>query len=230
MGILDRIRRFLYQGFIPVTKSLILLSGIVFFGGLIFKEIYNYLVLIPDTVFQLPWTLITYPLVNPEPLSLIFALLWFWFVGGSLERSWGSWNYGLFALLVTLTTGVLMTAAGIFLGVEVVVRDFWLPLVALTWAWAGIFPDREVLLWGIIPLRAQWLAWITAAIVFFSYIHPHWLLGFASISGILVVYFFRGSGPFSRGVRYWAWSHGLSGWLDNRRQKARRKRLKVIKH
>lgn len=238
----NKFKRFIYQGSIPVTKIIMVLTGVLFllYYGLqllnleLFADLF---ILTPASIFHSPWALITYPLVNPDPLALLFGLLWLWFIGGNLERAWSSWSYLSFIFLVTVVTGIMMMlVAWYFLGGAFAVSGLWLPLVAITWAWAGIYPDRELLFWGIIPLHAEWLAWINAAFIFFQYARPlyppyHWLMGLASLSGILVVYMFRGK-TLSHGLRYWAWSHGISlrGRLEKRRRNARKNKFKVIKH
>lgn len=197
-----------------------------------YESVIGLFTLTPANVFHTPWTLITYPLINTDPLGLIFGLLWLWFIGGTLERSWGSWAYFLFTFVVTLITGLAMTVvAWLFMDPFFVIADLWLPLVAITWAWAGIYPDRELLFWGIIPIKAEWLAWINALFIFIRYVRSHWLMGLASICGILVVYLFRGR-SLGHGLRYWAWNHGISlrGWLQKRRHEAKKRKFKIIKH
>jgi membrane associated rhomboid family serine protease len=232
-----RFKRFIYQGSIPVTKTIMVLTGIFFllYYGLQLLNIElsgDWFILTPASIFHFPWTLITYPFINPDPLALLFSLLWLWFIGGSLERIWSSWTYATFIFWVSVVTGIIMMlVAWYFLGGVFAVSGLWLPLVAITWAWAEIYPDREMLFWGIIPVRAKWLAWIEAALTFYLYARSHWLMGLASLSGILVVYLFRGK-KSGHGLRYWAWSHGFSfqGWREKRRREARRKKLKIIKH
>jgi membrane associated rhomboid family serine protease len=230
-----QIKRFLYQGFIPVTKSIMALTGVTFllYWGLQLLGLGTYagfLVLTPGNVIHLPWTLVTYPLLTPDPLGLLFGLIWLWFVGGNLERSWGSWLYLGFILSVTIVTGIVMSLVGwIFLGGMLAISDLWLPLVAVTWAWAWIYPEREMLFWGIIPIKAIWLAWINAAIIFFYYARTHWLLGLASISGILVVYLFRDRGKgTSLGYRTGNPRWGVKDWLEKRRRNARKKKFRVL--
>ena len=101
----------------------------------------------------------------------------------------------------------------------------WLPLVGITWAWAKVYPEREILIWGIIPVKATWLAWIDAGMTFFNYwqVNRNLLFGLASISGIVLVYLFGDPGKLGRGLRYRSWRR------DDRYPKRRRNRLKIIK-
>ena len=238
-----RLRRFLYQEFTPVTKTVALLSGAVFLLTAIipgFGILAGFIVLDPLNGFFKPWTLVTYPLFNGgvrEFFSIIFGIIWLWFVGGSLERSWGSKTYGLFLFLTTLVTGVFMSLLSfIHLGPDIYIYGLWLPLAGLTWAWAEIEPDRELLFWGIIPLKARWLAWISAVTTFFNFFRGNSLLGqilsgLAAVSGIAIAYLFTGNGPFSRGYRYYAWQRKASPsrWGEDKQRKPGRKRFRVIK-
>lgn len=220
---------FLYKDFIPVTKGLILLGGVFFILFHLYRPLHSLVALNPFTFLRYPWTLLTYPLANSEILSLLFAVLWLWFIGGSLERSWGTQTYGFFLFLVTLVTGLAMALVSrFFVRFPIQIAGFWLPLTAITWAWAEIFRGQELLFWGLIPIKAEWLAWIQAALTFFSYFNLHWLLGVASISGIAVVYLFRNNGPFAHGFRYWLWQKGFSLKGLTRGFRRKRRRLRVV--
>lgn len=230
-------RRFLYKEFSPITKGLLLSAGIISLLSWLYGLIGNLLSLQPVWLFFRPWTLITYPLVNRVSLSLLFAVLWFWYIGGSLERGWGSQSYAIFLTLVTLVTGAAISlVSALFFNGRIGVNGLWLPLVGLTWAWAELHPDWEVLFWGLFPIRAKLLAWILAGSAFLTHLQAGTgisglLLGLASVSGITVVYLFSGGGPFSRGVRYWAWQKGFSyeGWKDKMKERFRKRRLRRIK-
>ncbi|NLC52508.1 MAG: hypothetical protein GX770_00885 [Firmicutes bacterium] len=227
-------RRFLHREYIPITKGLIVLSLTLFIA-------HHLLSLLRINLFSLfyfptlrwlwrPWTLLTYPIVN-RSLGDLFALLWLWFIGGSLERSWGGQTYGLILGLVTGVTSLAFSLVSWFFGVNIYLTGLWLPLTGLTWAWAKLYPDRELLFWGLFPIKAQWLAWIHAGLIFFNYLGYNLFFAVAAVSSIAVAYLFTGHGPFARGVRYWAWTHNYpgKGWSERMKNKWRRRRLKVMK-
>ena len=221
-----RLKRFLYQEFTPVTKGFIgvaLLSFIAIFisSSLRIFPLGFFLELRTDRILLAPWTSITYPLAN-DLLSVVFASIWLWFTGGELERTWGSWRYGVFLTLIILATGFVMSSVSAVAGVYTTVSGLWLPLVGLTWAWAELNPFREVLLWGIVPVKSRWLAWIHAGLNLITYSGVNLFLGLASVSSIIIVYLFLPKGPF--GKRKKAFS-------NSRQQikKERRNRLRVIK-
>jgi len=242
-------RRFLYRDFIPITKGIMVLCVAVFAAHHVLSifriNLFSLLRLINVHWYLRPWTLLTYPLVNSDLLSLIFGLFWFWYIGGSLERSWSGQTYGFFLGLATVVTGLAFILVSMVVGriglagiqVSMVFHrigsaGLWLPLTGLTWAWAKNYPDRELLLWGLFPLKAQWLAWFQAGLVFYQYFISYNLaFALAAISSIAVVYLFSGRGPFTHGVRYWAWTHNFpgKGWTGKVREKWRKRKLKVVK-
>lgn len=226
-----RFKRFIHEGAIPFTKLVLVLSGSTFILTLVFESIKiisinSLLALVPVNLPEFFWTFLTYPLVNPnyDFLTLIFSCLWLWFIGGSLERTWGTRMYGTFFILVTLVTGGAMALAAIITHrAGFPITGLWLPLVGITWAWATVYPEREVMIWGIFPIKAFWLAWIDAGLTFFSYLQVNILLALASISGIILVYLFGNAGRLGRGLSYRSWRR------EERYPKKRRGRLRIIK-
>ncbi|MCL6589494.1 MAG: rhomboid family intramembrane serine protease [Firmicutes bacterium] len=222
-----RLKRFLYQEFIPVTKGIAIVSGAIFLIGLLFRQLNALIQLAPGYILNMPWTVLTFPFANNDILGIIFGILWLWMIGGELERSWGSKSYGLFVFLVALATGVAMGGVGFLWAKWISIGGIWLPLLGITWAWAENAPDREVQFWGIIPIKARWLAWIEAVITFCIYAQYNILLGLASLAGILVAYLFLGKNPLKRrGYGYGGWNRGYGKGQSNR---ARRNKFRVIK-
>jgi membrane associated rhomboid family serine protease len=221
-----QMKRYFNQSSIPLTKALLATGAAVFVMGLAVPQILDLLALSSFSLTGRFWGLLTYPLVNPEFFSLLFALLWLWFIGGSLEQIWGTRRYGLFVLLVTAVTGVAMALVESWvIRFPQPIFGFWLLSVGMTWAWAELFPEREILFWGIIPIQARWLAWLNALMIFFSYFRVHWLLGLAALSGILVAYLYtakRGGGYRGGGGRR------PQNWREDRERRAKRSRFRVI--
>ena len=224
MDYFTRIKRFLLEGFMPVTKATAILAGIISLLCFAFPPLASLFVLNPANFLFRPWAIFTYPLVDQVSFSLLFAVIWLWFIGGSLERTWGSYKYLRFQLAVTALPGVLMlliTRLGV---VSVPFFSLWLPLVGTTWAWAEIYPDRELLFMGIVPVKARWIGWLEVILTFISYSHIHILLGLISISGITMFYIFRNAGRHR-------WGHGpafkkkMAEWQHRRKKE----KFKIVK-
>ncbi len=224
-----KFRRFFNEGAIPFTKSILALSGLCFILSLLFEglnivNVSRLLALVPANLPGFFWAFLTYPLVNHDFITLILSGLWLWFIGGSLERTWGTRMYGFFFILVTLVTGGAMALAAIITKIAgYPIIGLWLPLVGITWAWAAVYPEREVMFWGIVPIKALWLAWIDAGITFFNYLQVNFIFALASISGIILVYLFGDTGKLGRGLHYRSWRQ------EGRYSKNRRHRLRIIK-
>lgn len=228
---LTRLKRFIYRDFDPVTKSVMVGAGLLYvlallLSGLQWLDLNRLLWLNPANALLFPWTIWTYPLVNPDLLNLIFAGFWLWFIGGSLERSWGSKRYGWFWLLNVGVTGLVFTVVGFAFEAAIPVYGLWLPAVGLTWAWAKLNPNQELLLWGMIPIKAKWLAWLEVGLTFFTYFNSpqnpffNLLFGLAAVSGVAVAHFFRGDHPFD--------GSGRRG-REAAARRMRRSRFRVIK-
>lgn len=113
-------------------------------------------------------------LANPLDLFLVMIMLMFYFsLGTSLERVWGTWRYNVY-----IFTGMLLTVAASFLcmGVYYLVLDGMTPEYAkflfslgatlfstyyvnmsIFLAYSVTFPNAEVLLMLVIPVKVKWL-------------------------------------------------------------------------
>lgn len=102
------------------------------------------------------WRLLTFVLL-PPPMNIIFAFFaWYMFylMGSALEHQWGAFRYTLF-----LFTGWAMTVGATFLMPGMYASNVFLGgSVFLAFAW--LFPDFEIYLFFILPIRIKWLALI----------------------------------------------------------------------
>jgi membrane associated rhomboid family serine protease len=106
-----------------------------------------------------PWRFVTY-LFIPTSMRLIwifFTLYWTWLIGTNLENEWGAFKLNLYYLVGALGTTVAAYLAGPQGGL-------WLNL-SLFFAFATIFPNYELLLFFIVPMRVKWLALLSLGLV-----------------------------------------------------------------
>lgn len=119
------------------------------------------------------WTFLTYPLAFPPGgggfLYLVLECFWLFMIGTQLER----WLrpagllvsfFGYAALSAALAWLVHLTS-----GADFVLSGPLLPVASLTCVWAGRNPDSPILLFGIIPLAAKWIALLLALGALFAY-------------------------------------------------------------
>jgi membrane associated rhomboid family serine protease len=103
------------------------------------------------------WRLFTLPF-DPPRQSLIFTLFaWYFFymMGSTLEQHWGAFRYNAYLLL-----GCILTIAASFLFPGYPVSNTFLG-GSIFLAFATLFPDYQILLFFILPVRIKWLALLT---------------------------------------------------------------------
>ena len=148
---------------------IVLISAGVFIIGGTGSGLFEFMIFRPD-LFETGqvWRLITWiflPL-NSGILFVAIALYFYYFIGSTLEREWGTAKftvYYIFGILLNIIYGFVMWYAA---GVYVPVVPMYLNL-SMFFAFATLFPDVTVRLFFIIPIKVKWLALINA--VFFVY-------------------------------------------------------------
>ena len=95
-------------------------------------------------------------------LWLFFSFYIFFLMSNALERQWGTFRFNLFIL-----SGYLLTVVMCFLSPSsIIINTFFLGGVFL--AFATLFPDFQLLLFFILPVKVKWLGWLTAGLYLFT--------------------------------------------------------------
>ena len=114
------------------------------------------------------WRLVTFVFVPlGSGVLLLLELYFYWFIGSALEREWGTAKFSLFYLagvVLNILFGFLALAAG---DKSVLVTMRYVHL-SLFFAFATLYPNLQVLLFFIIPIKVKWLAWVDAALFAWS--------------------------------------------------------------
>ncbi|MFW5991979.1 MAG: rhomboid family intramembrane serine protease [Halanaerobiaceae bacterium] len=124
------------------------------------------LVLIPSAVLKGEvWRLITYIFIPPSlsPIFIFFVLYFYYMVGTGLERAWGSFKFNIYYLL-----GVVLTTLAAFI-TNGSATSLYLNLT-LFLAFARIYPNYEILLFFILPVKMKYLAWFNWGLLAFTII------------------------------------------------------------
>lgn len=129
-----------------------------------------YLIFHPALVLQgQVWRLFTFifvPVSGYSPgnfFSLLFfamSTFFYYWIGTALERQWGSTRFTVFYFLgvvLNLLVGFVFQSSASMYYVN----------MSMFFSFATLFPNMQVMLYGIIPLKVKWLAWFDAA--FFAY-------------------------------------------------------------
>lgn len=165
--ILDKLeRKFGHLAIQNLMLYIVLLTGAVYLLSIFDQTgrfIYR-LVLIPSLVMQGEiWRLLTYIFIPPStsPIFIFFILYFYYMIGTGLERYWGSFRFNVYYLL-----GVIATTIVAFL-TRGAATSTYLNLT-LFLAFARIYPNFEILLFFIFPLKMKYLAWFNWGLLAFT--------------------------------------------------------------
>lgn len=177
-----------------ISFTLIVINIAVFIlTSTIFPVWTIYLGLNPEgfIIYKLYWTPLTYMFVHSGLDHLLFNLLMLFIVGPLLEKRMGSGKF----LIYYLVTGIL---AGIFSLLLYTLFNFNVRLVgasgaiyALLFAYAVIFPNRKIYIFGIIPIRPPTLITVFAIYNLYSLLFKRTNVAHIThLSGFLFAYLY----------------------------------------
>lgn len=183
MNWLDKLERKLGRYAIPNLTVYLLAGYVIGFAVMNFMPgLLNWLTLEPGLILrgQL-WRIISWVLIPPSSslISLIFLVLLYYSLGSALERTWGTFRYNVY-----IFSGILFTVVAAFLlygalyliyGVEFSLSSVGLIstnyiTMSIFLAFAAIYPDMEVLLYFILPIKMKWMALVYAAMAVYYFI------------------------------------------------------------
>lgn len=147
------------------TGTIACLCAALFVAQVAFPGLVPLLGLAPGHVARAPWTLLTYAFLHGSLGHILFNLLTLYFFGGDLDLFLGRRRFLLLYLGGALTGGVV---AALFLPPGTLVIGASGALYALLAAYALYFPETEVLLWFVLPIKIRILvgAWIGVSLFY----------------------------------------------------------------
>lgn len=194
-----------FSFFPPMIKNLLIINVAVFFIQKIFENIAfsgvpgelilsHYFALNPlvgiDSNFQL-WQLFTYQFMHGDFMHIFFNMLMLWMFGIEIENIMGSKKFLLFYLLSGLGAGVLQLfgapllsdSLGYTIGASGAVFGVMI-------AFAMFFPDRYIMFYFFIPVKAKYLITFFIILEFISVREASVVAHLAHIGGALTAFIF----------------------------------------
>ena len=161
-----------------------LLAGYVigFAVWMLMPDLLNWLTLEPALILRgQVWRIISWVLIPPtsQPISLLFLVLLYYSLGTALERTWGTFRYNVYifsGLLFTVLAVFILYAAFYFgFGVELPLSSVGLIstnyiTMSIFLAFAAIYPEMEVYLYFILPIKMKWMALVYVAMALYYFI------------------------------------------------------------
>ena len=116
------------------------------------------------------WRIVTYVFVpgSSNLFMLLISLYFYYWIGSTLERQWGTPKFTLYYISGVLLTAVGVLAASLISGQNYVVSGSAYVNLSMFFAFAFLFPNTQVLLFFFIPIRMKWLAYLDAAMFAFD--------------------------------------------------------------
>ena len=137
------------------------------------------------------WRLVTWVLIPPSTQNIIFyviMMLFYYQLGMSLERTWGTFRYNvyifggiLYTVLGAIGTWLVLTVIygsasanlmGAVVGMQV---STYYICMSIFLAFAACYPNMQVLLYFIIPIKMKWMAYVYAALMAYDFIKNDWV-------------------------------------------------------
>ncbi len=120
----------------------------------------NFLCMDPASVLRGElWRIVTYVLLPTNGgIFLVISLFFYYWLGESMERLWGSTKFTVYYVSGTLLTALASLLAYLIDGISVPIYGAVYVNTALFLAFALNYPDAMVNIYFIIPVKMKWLA------------------------------------------------------------------------
>ncbi len=185
MDFISKLERKYGKYYIP-NLTLILIAGFIlgYVIEIMAPEALTLISLNPGKVMRgQVYRLITWVILPPGGVSilLIITLMFYFSIGRTLEHVWGDFRYTLYILsgilftdLGTMLAYLVMKLAGqadvmeVFYDYGMYGATTYYLCMSLFLAYAFLFPDEQVLLYFIIPVKVKWLGYLDIAYLLYS--------------------------------------------------------------
>ncbi len=170
-----------------ISLILILCYVVGYVIDLINADFLMYLTLNPYAILHgQVWRIFTWVIIPPSSLDIftIIMLLFYYNIGTSLEHTWGTYRYNVYLL-----SGMLFTVLGCFiwLGIQYflgsrgigiynnsnVASQFFSTYyinMSIFLAFAATFPDVQVLLMFLVPVKVKWLGILYGLVLAYDFL------------------------------------------------------------
>jgi membrane associated rhomboid family serine protease len=223
---------FTFGGRVPSTVGVLLaLLGGASLWGALDPRVPALAALIPQAILAGEvWRIVTWPFVQRDVLGLLFGGFMLWSLGQQLSYAWSERRFLIRFINYTVVAGVGTTLLAVMLNDPTLGHvGIWPVVIALLVSWAMMFPDRQVNLWGVLPMTGKTLALLVVGGTILSGLFSGGIRGLATMAPHLIAItmaWLQARGLGRGGQRQWSLARR---WWSEREQKRRSKHLKVVK-
>lgn len=153
---------------------------------LMFTGSLDFITLNPFYIFQRiqVWRVVTWILVPPAGFSIftVIMLYFYYSIGNVLERTWGAFRYNVYifsGILFTVVGAVVLYLIAVGNGADPIATGYSISRSFSTYyinlsimlAFAATYPDAQVLLFFVIPIKMKWMGYFEAAYLLYEIIY-----------------------------------------------------------
>lgn len=152
------------HGLSPWVKRLLIANVVVYLVMLALPSLGGWLAFVPADTLRRPWTVVTYMFVHAGFLHLFFNMLILYFFGPPLESMWGGKEFLKFYLVAGLGGAVFSYVFAFNSAVVGASAAIYGVMLAFAMNW----PDMQVYIWFLFPVKVKWLVAFLAAVSILS--------------------------------------------------------------
>lgn len=192
------IDRFCYEhpnfGIPNLMKYITIGNGVFWLLGAVNPVLMSYLTFSPAAVMHgQVWRIVSFMFYPPSTGLIAFIAFYFYYwIGSTLEQYWGTAQFNVYFF-----TGVVLTELYGFIVYFITGMSFNLTAeyiyLSMFFSFAAMFPDMQVLLFFIIPIKMKWLALVDAAFFVMSVISTAFPANLLPIVAVLNFFIFCGA-------------------------------------
>lgn len=198
MNFLNKLERKVGKFAIPnLSLWLIIGYAIGFSLNLLAPNLLSYLQLDPALILQgQVWRLFTWVLMPPSGsnvLFLVIMMMFYYQLGQNLEHTWGTFRFNVY-----MFGGMLFTIIGAFLlfgilyvmygaavaGMGSFFSTYYINM-SIFLAFSVCYPDMEVMLYFILPIKMKWLAVVYGVLILVDLVQNPWPVRMTIVMSLL---------------------------------------------
>lgn len=177
MKLLNKLERKFGRYAIPNLTVYLLACYVIGYGiHFMLPDLFQWLALEPYYILQgQVWRIISWVLIPPggNLFTIVIMLFLYYSIGTSLERTWGAFRFNIY-----IFSGILFTVLGAFIlffitgSIYSVGGSFSTYYVNMSMflAFAASYPNMELLLFFILPVKIKWLGLLYAALIGYQFL------------------------------------------------------------
>lgn len=183
-----------------LTKYLMVCYIVGFIVELFMPNLLLYFTLEPGLILRGQiWRLVSWIIIPPSSgtIFFLFMILLYYSLGNTLEQAWGAFRYNLYifsAVVFTVIGGfVVYLLTGGATGFGGYFSTYYINL-SIFLACASMMPDHQLYLYGILPVKMKWFAYLDVAVLAIDMVNGGVVTRVSIIASLLnFILFFLGS-------------------------------------